>query len=61
MTAPTMLSIKQVAEQAGLPVHYIRQLCVNGKIVCCRAGNKYLINYEKFIEHLNTGENGASV
>lgn len=61
MNAPTMLTIKQTAEKTGLAEHYIRQLCINGKIVCCRAGNKYLINYEKFIEHLNTGENGASV
>lgn len=57
MTAPTMLTIKQTAERTGLAVHYIRQLCLQGKIVYRKAGNKFLINYERFIDFLNTCEN----
>lgn len=56
MIAPTMLTIKETAKRAGLAEHYIRQLCVQNKIVYRKAGAKYLINYEKFIEYLNACE-----
>jgi len=56
MNVPTMLTIRETAERSGLAVHYIRQLCLQEKIVFRKAGNKYLINYEKFIEYLNAGE-----
>ncbi len=56
MTAPTMLTIKETAKRTGLAVHYIRQLCLQDKIVYRKAGAKYLINYEKFIEYLNESE-----
>ena len=51
-----MLTIRETAERTGLAVHYIRQLCLQGKIIYRKAGNKFLINYEKFIEFLNTCE-----
>ncbi len=57
MNAPTMLTIKQTAERTQLAQHYIRQLCLENKIVFRKAGAKYLINYEKFIEYLNNSEN----
>lgn len=53
---PTMLTIKETAERTGLAQHYIRQLCLQKKIICHKAGTKYLINYEKFIDYLNTAE-----
>ena len=56
---PTMLTINQTAERSGLAMHYIRQLCLQGKITYCLAGNKYLINFEKFVEYLNTGDSFA--
>ena len=31
-------------------------MCINGKIVHIRAGNKYLINWDKLVDYLNTGE-----
>lgn len=57
MNAPTMLSIRETAEMSGLAEHFIRQLCLQNKIVYRKAGVKYLINYEKFIEYLNNSEN----
>lgn len=57
---PTMLTINQTAERSGLAMHYIRQLCLQGKITYCRAGSKYLINFEKFVDYLNAGESSAS-
>lgn len=53
---PTMKTIKQISETSGISYERIRQLCLQGKIVFIKAGNKYLINEEKFIEYLNTGE-----
>lgn len=57
---PTMLTIREIAERCNLAKHYIRQLCVNDKIIYCKAGSKYLVNYEKFIEYLNNGESQQS-
>jgi len=53
---PTMLTIKETAQRLGLAKHYVRQLCLQGKIIYCKAGNKYLINIDKLIEYLNIGE-----
>ena len=52
---PQMCTIKQTAEKTGLAYNYIRNLCLQNKIVYVRAGNKYLINIDKLIEYLNTG------
>ena len=52
---PTMLPIKKVASLTNLSYHFIRKLCIANKIVYVRTGCKYLINYEKFLEFLNTG------
>ena len=50
---PVMLPIKEAAELTGLSYHFIRQLCLERKIVFVRAGNKYLINMDRFIDFLN--------
>lgn len=52
---PKMRTIKQTAEETGLSYNYIRNLCLQNKIVYVRAGNKYLVNIDKLIEFLNTG------
>lgn len=57
-STPTMLTIKAASAQSGLSYDFIRKLCLQGKITYVRAGTKYLINFEKFIEYLNTGDTG---
>lgn len=52
---PRMCTIKQTAEKTGLAYNYIRNLCLQNKIVYVRAGNKYLVNVDKLIDYLNTG------
>lgn len=54
-----MLTISQTAERSGLAMHYIRQLCLQDEITYCRAGSKYLINFEKFVDYLNVGESST--
>lgn len=56
MTIPTMVTIKEASGQTGLSYDYIRKLCLQRKIVYIRAGCKYLINLEKLVDFLNTGE-----
>ena len=51
---PTMLSIKETAKVTGIAEYNIRQLVAGNKICFVKAGKKYLINLEKFIEYLNT-------
>lgn len=52
---PKMRTIKQAAQETGLAYNYIRNLCLQNKIVYVRAGNKYLINLNKLIDYLNMG------
>lgn len=54
MKIPTMLSIPDTAKRTGLAKSYIRQLCWDRKISFVKSGSKYLVNFEKFIEFLNT-------
>lgn len=51
---PTMLSIKETAKITGVAEYYIRQLVAENEICFVKAGKKYLINLEKFVEYLNT-------
>lgn len=53
---PTMLTIKETAQKAGLAEHYVRQLILQNKVIHVKAGKKYLINFELFVNFLNTGE-----
>jgi len=55
-TMPTMLTIEETSRRFSLPKHFVRQAVLSNKVVHVKAGKKYLINAEKFIEWLNTGE-----
>lgn len=52
---PRMLPIKQAAVETGLSYNFIRQLCLQKKIVFVRSGNKYFVNMDKFAEYLDSG------
>ena len=53
---PTMLTINETAEKTGLAKYYIRQCCLNNKIVHIRCGKRILVNFGKFVEFLNSGD-----
>lgn len=55
---PKMKTIKEMSELTGLSYTMLRNLCLENKIVHIRAGKKYLINYDRFIDYLN-GVGGA--
>lgn len=52
-TAPDMVTVRELANRTGLSENHIRKLCKTDKIKYIRAGVKYLINYDRFIDYLN--------
>ena len=53
---PEMVTIPECSKRTGVSYDWIRKLCLQGRIVYIRAGNKYLINFGKFVEYLNEGD-----
>ena len=53
---PEMVTIKKCSARTGVSYDRIRKLCLMGRIVYIKAGNKYLINFQKFVEYLNNGD-----
>ena len=52
---PTMVTIKDAAEQTGLSYSCLRRWILEGKFTYfVRSGNKYLINLEKLVDFLNS-------
>ena len=48
------VSTKETAKVTGIAEYNIRQLVSGNKTCFDKAGRKYLINLEKFVEYLNT-------
>lgn len=51
---PRMRTIKETANLLGLPVYFIRCLVSSGEIVAVKSGKKFLINFDRFIDYLNS-------
>lgn len=51
-----MLPIQEVALKSGIAEHAIRKWIRENKIVYVKTGRKHLVNWDKFIEFLNKGE-----
>lgn len=58
-TPPRMRTIRETARLTGFPEHALRVLVRENKIVYVRAGNKALVNLDRFIDYLN-GESEVS-
>ena len=53
IVAPTLVSPKKAAEITGYPLHFIRQLFKEGRIVGVKIGTRALINVDKLIDYVN--------
>ncbi len=53
---PTMKSICECSQIAGLAKYHVRRLVLQGKVRYVRSGSKYLVNVDSLIEYLNNGE-----
>jgi len=51
-----MVSIGEAAKATGVSAYAVRQLVKQNQIVYIKAGVKYLVNLDRFIEYLN-GQN----
>lgn len=51
---PLMLTIRQASAKTGLSYNLLKGLCEGHRIVHLKCGTKYLINYDRLIEFLNT-------
>lgn len=61
-TIPRMLTIKNLVkacEGTDITEHFVRRLIAQGKIPCVKAGVKFLINYDRFVEYLNAPQEEA--
>ena len=50
---PEMVGLREAAARTGLSYGFLRRLCLSGQIVHIRAGNKFLIKFQKLCEFLN--------
>lgn len=53
---PEMVTLREASNRTGLSYDWLRKLCLQGRLVHIRAGNKFLINFRKLIDYLNTGD-----
>lgn len=56
---PTMITIREAARRTGVSYDFVWKLCRSNQIVYIRAGKKFLVNFEKFVEFLNNGTIGG--
>lgn len=50
---PVMKTLREMVELTGFTYMHLRNLCLNNEIIHVRAGKKYLINYDRFVDYLN--------
>ncbi len=56
---PEMITIREASDRTGLSYDALRKMCLKRKIVHIRVGSgKFLINFGKLIEFLNTSNGG---
>ncbi len=52
---PDMVPILEVCKRIpGLSYDFVRKGCLSGKIVHIRTGSKFLVNFDRLVEWLNT-------
>ena len=60
---PIMVPLKKASELTGISYDRLRKMCLQNKIVHIRVsdgggktGGKFLVNYGKLLDYLNTGD-----
>lgn len=51
-----MVTLKEASSRTGISYDRLRKMCINNQIVYIKAGSKFLLNWGKLMEYLNTGE-----
>lgn len=56
-TVPRMRTIRETAKLAGVAEYFVRRLCKSGEFTgYVKAGNKTLVNFDRFVDFLNGGD-----
>jgi len=53
LKAPRMETIHCTSVILNIPEHFVRAKVLSGEVVAVKAGRKYLVNIDKFIDFLN--------
>lgn len=53
---PEMISLREASSRTHISYDRLRKFCLEDKVVYIRSGNKFLINFGKLIDYLNTGD-----
>ena len=53
---PEMITLREASRRTNVSYDFLRKGCLNGTFVHIRAGNKFLINFNKLIDKLNGEE-----
>lgn len=51
---PEMITLNEASKRTGLSYDWLRKMCLRGTLVHIKAGNKYLINWRRLCEYLDT-------
>lgn len=51
-----MVTLKEASSRTGISYDRLRKMCINRQIVHIKAGNKFLLNWDKLVDYLNAGE-----
>ncbi len=54
-----MVTIKEASSRTGISYDKLRKMCINHQIVHIKTGCKFLINWDRLVAYLNTGEQGG--
>lgn len=55
-TVPRMATIKETVRLTGIPEYALRRLVREKRIVYIMVGNRVMVNVDRLIDYLNTGE-----
>ena len=53
---PEMITLNEASKRTGLSYDWLRKMCLRGTLVHIKAGNRYLINWRKLCEYLDTAK-----
>ena len=51
---PEMITLNEASKRTGLSYDLLRKMCLRGTIVHIKAGNRYLINWRRLCQYLDT-------
>ena len=51
-----MVTLREASNRTGISYDRLRKMCINGQVIHIKTGRKFLLNWDKLVDYLNTGE-----